>query len=79
MSIFSTVTANMLPTKLLEIALWGIRRLSDTIREAILPCTLKLTSQLNLPHGTKIEKVKKRKTKKVKKQDMLRSIGKQSG
>jgi len=56
MSIFSTVTAKMLPTGLLEIALWGIRRLSDTIREAILPCTLKLTSQLNLPHGTKIEK-----------------------
>ena len=64
MSIFSTVTAKMLPTKLLEIALWGIRRSSDTIREAILPCTLKLTSQLNLPHGTKIEKVKREKLKK---------------
>jgi len=34
--------------------------------------------QLNLPHGTKLKRVKNRKTKKAK-TDMLRSIGKQSG
>ena len=49
----------------------------DTIRDAILTCAQKLTSQLNLPHGTKFEKVKREKQKKYK-TDMLRSIGKQS-
>jgi len=36
-------------------------------------------SRLNLPHGTNNYKVETRKTKKKKKTDMLRSIGKQSG
>jgi len=36
-------------------------------------------SQLNLPHGTKTKKWGKKKNQKVKKTDMLRSIGKQFG
>ena len=36
-------------------------------------------SQFNLPHGTNNKKVENRKSKKVKKTDMLRSASKQSG
>jgi len=46
------------------------------IREAILTCAQKPTSQLNLPHVTKLKKWKKERLK-SKKTDMLRSIGKQ--
>ena len=49
------------------------------IRDAILTCAQKLTSQLNLLHGTDNEKVESRKTKKAKKTDILRSISKQYG
>ena len=51
----------------------------DTIRDVILTCAQKLTSQLNLPHGTKFEKMEKRKNKKSTKRICSRSIGKQSG
>jgi len=47
----------------------------DTIRDDILTCAQKPTSQLDLPHGTKNYKVKKRKTN-SKKTDIFRSIGK---
>jgi len=36
-------------------------------------------SQLNVPHGINNQKVENGKTKKSKKTDMVRSIGKQSG
>ena len=49
------------------------------IRDAILTCAQKLTSQLNLLHGTDNEKVENRKTKKAKKTDILRRISKQYG
>jgi len=35
----------------------------DTIRDAILTCAQKLTSQLNLPYGTNNKKVENRKLK----------------
>jgi len=35
----------------------------DTIRDAILTCAQKLTSQLNLPYGTNSKKVENRKLK----------------
>ena len=50
----------------------------DTIRDAILTCAQKLTSQLNLPYGTNSKKVENRKLK-TKKTDMLRSVGQQPG
>jgi len=47
---------------------------NDMIRDAILTCAQKLTSQLNLLHRTDNEKVENRKTKKSKKNQICSEV-----